>query len=449
MSPDQHVMRIFSSSGEQLFESKSLYTQKYFLKIGDEEREVNVIKPQLSSSLDCSVCLETATDPVTMCPASHIVCRKCVKFELCPMCRYNPKTADSPDTFPRKDKRIKSFELSLEATPWLCPVGCKMLIDHNDLKKHASKCKPHQCSTCREVKVSTRELLSRHEAVCPEKEIACRKCELKMKQRYLKEHQSRCPEAEVDVNPALFGMEGPDFKLKRKIVESIPPECAKYMKDLFGAFVKRSGKPDQNPDSNERVTPVSGSSLSIPRQNIKVLAEIEFTKDDLNPCDQQSRQNLLNIPISPVSVYDIFRKTKTYDIISIMIQTISYKSESRDIQGFVCKLNSQTEESGAHFLDLFPVFPIAKSSQPAANKPYTFTLRGISEGNCETLMKIRLSVNKILHDNNLSDFGKTINNSTPLDARNFYQIFREGFAGYNYIHANNKPRLKLTVTEES
>ena len=448
MLPDQHVMRIFSSSGEELFESNSLYTQKCLLKIGDKQQEIHVIKPLLSVYLDCSVCLETATDPVTMCPASHIVCRKCVKFEICPVCRYNPKTADFSGTFPRKDERIKSFERSLKATPWLCPLGCRMLIDHNDLEEHASKCKPHQCSTCKEVKVGTRELLTRHEAVCPEKEITCRKCELKMKQRYLEEHQSRCPEAEVDVNPALFGMKGSGVKLKRKIVESIPPECAKYMKDLVGALVKRSGKHGQNQDSNGSVTPASGSSLSIPQQNTKVLAEVELTKADLYPCDQQSRQNLLNIPIPPVSAQDILRNTNTYDTISIMIQKIPLKGGSRNNRGLICKLNNQTGETGAHFLELCPLFPIAKRSQSTASKQYTFTLRGISEGNYETLMEIRMSVNKILHDNNFSDFGRIINNSTPMDARNFYRIFCEGFAGYNYIHANYNPRFKLTVTGE-
>ena len=446
MLTDQHVMRIFSSSGEELFESNSLYTQKCLLKIGDKAQEIHVIKPLLSLSLDCSVCLETATDPVTLCPASHIVCRKCVKFEICPVCRYNPKTADFPGSFPRKDERIKSLERSLEATPWLCPLGCRMLIDHYDLEKHASKCKPHQCSTCKEVKVGTRELLTRHEAVCPEKEITCGKCELKMKQRCLEEHQSRCPEAVVDVNPALFGMKGAGVKLKRKIVESIPPECAKYMKDLVGALVKRAGKPNQ--DSNGRVMPVSGSSLSIPQQNIKVLAEVEFTKDDLYQCDQPPRQILLNIPIPRVTVEDIFSATHTFDTLSIMIQKLSLERGSHSNHGFICKLNNQTGKTGPSFIQLNPFFPIANRSQSTASKQYMFTLRGISELKYETLMEIRMSINKILHDNNFSDFGRTINSSTPLDARNFYRIFCAGFAGCNYIHANSNPRFKLTVTED-
>ena len=446
MDSGQPVMQIFSYDGHLLFETKSIYTQKCLLLIGGEKREVDVIKPLLSSYLDCSVCLETATDPVTMCPVSHIVCRKCAKFESCPVCRYNPKTDNSPDSFPRKDEHIKSLELFSETTPWVCPVSCKMLVDHNDLEEHASKCKPYQCSTCREVKVATRELLSRHEPACPEKEISCRECKLKIKQRDLKEHQSYCPEAEVEVNPALFGMEGPNIKLQRKVVESIPPESIKYLGDLFKALMKISDEPDQNPDSNVQVTPVSGSSLPIPWQNTKVLAEAEFTEYDLDLRNTNTRRNLLDIPITPVceSSYN----PTTYDFISVMIHKITYNRERSEGYGFVCKLNNQTEQAGERYLALHPVAPLAKDSQQAANKLYTFTLIGISERNCETLMEIRLSVNKILHDNKLSNFGRTANNSTPLDSRNFYQIFCKGFAGYDYICSHYKSRLKLTVTEE-
>ena len=447
MDTGQPVMRIFSSDGKPpQFETTSVYTQRVSLVIGGKPQVVNVFKPLFSLSVNCNVCLETATDPVTMCPAPHIVCRKCAKFELCPVCRYNPKTDHSPDTFPRKDKFIESFEIFSEKVPWLCPVSCNMFVDHNELEEHVRNCKPYQCSTCREVKVATSELLSRHEAACPEKEISCGECDLKIKQGDLKEHQSCCPEAEVEVNPALFGMQGPDFKLKRKVVESITPESTKYLKDLFEAFMKISGEPDQNPDSNVQVTSVSGSSLPIPRQNIKVLAETEFTADDLFLKNNKIRKSLLNIPITPVCESS-YRAT-TYDTISIMIHRITYKRDKPDGYGFVCKLNNQTEQAGARYLELFHVSPLAKTSQPAANKLYTFTLRGVSGGSCETLMEIRLSVNKILHDNKLSDFGSDANNSTPLDARNFYQIFCEGFAGYNYIRSNYKSRLKLTVTEE-
>ena len=447
MDSGQPVMRIFSSDDKpQHFETRSVYTETLSLVIGGKLREVKVIKPLCISFLNCSICFETATDPLIMCPSSHVVCRKCSGLEVCPLCRYNTKTGNSPDTYPRKGKHIESFETLSEKLPWLCPVGCNMLVDHNALQEHVEHCTPYQCSTCREVTFASNELLMRHEAVCPEKEIYCSACELKIKQRDLKEHQSCCPEVEVEVNPALFGMQGPDVKLKRKVLESITPEGAKCLKVLFEAFMKISDKPNQNPDSNGQVTSVSGSSEQIPRQNIKVLAETEFTDRDLLLNHNGIRKNLLNIPITPVC--ESTDNPTTYDTITIMIHRVTYARDKPDGYGFVCKLNKQTEQAGKNYLALCPVAPLAENSQPAANKQYTVTLTGISGGNCETLMEIRLSVNKILHDNKLSDFGRVANNSTPLDARNFYQIFSEGFAGYNYNCSNRKPRLKLTVTEE-
>ena len=447
MESGQPEMRSYFSNGiPQHFETRSFYSQTLPLVIGGKLREVNVIKPLCIPFLNCSICHETATDPLIMCPSSHVVCRKCSGLEVCPLCRYNTKTGNSPDTYPRKGKHIESFETLSEKLPWICPVSCNKLVDHNELKEHVEHCTPYQCSTCREVKFASNELLISHEAVCPEKEIYCSACEVKIKQRYLNEHQKCCPEAEVEVNPALFGIQGPDVKLKRKVLESITPESAQCLKALFEAFMKISDKPNQNPDSNGQVTSVSGSSEQIPRQNIKVLAETEFTASDLFLNHKGIRKNLLNIPITPVC--ESTDNPTTYDIISIMIHKITYAKDKPDGYGFVCKLNKQTAQAGENYLALCTVAPLTEDSQPAANKLYTFTLTGISGGNCETLMEIRLSVNKILHDNKLSDSGRVVNNSTPLDTRNFYQIFCEGSAGYNYNHSNRKSRLKLTVTEE-
>lgn len=445
MDSGQPVMRIFPSDGKpQQFETRSVYRQTLSLMIGGELREVSVIKPLYTSCLECSACFEIATDPLAMCPSSHIVCRKCSEVELCPKCSYDTKTGHS--TYPRKDKLIESFEIFSKKVPWICPVSCKMPIDHDKLKVHVTNCKPYQCSICREVTVATNELLAKHEAACPEKEISCRECELKIKQRDLKEHQSCCPEAEVEVNPEVFDMQGPNVKLKRKVLEAIRPESTKYLKDLLDAFKKISDEPDQNPESNGQITSVSGSCLQIPRENIKVLAETEFTRKDLFLNHKGIRKNLLNIPITPVC--ESSDLPTTYDTISIMIHRISYVPDKPDGYGLVCKLNNQTEQAGDRYLALCPVAPLEKKSQPAANKPYTFTLTGISAGSCEPLMEIRMSVNKILHDNRLSDFGRVANNCTPLDAMNFYQIFCVGFAGYDYLLSNHKCRLKLTVTEE-
>ena len=445
MDSSQPVMRISPSDGKpHQFETESVYTQILPLVIGGKLREVRVMKPLSVSYLDCSVCSKTATDPLAMCPKSHIVCRKCSNLELCPTCKYDTKSGQS--TYPRKEKHIEAFEIFSKKIPWICPVSCNMPVVHDELQAHVVNCTPYQCSICREVKVATDELLSKHEAVCPEKEISCRECELKIKQRDLKEHESCCPEAEVEVNPALFGMQGSNVKLKRKVWESINPDGSKYLKVLLEAFKNISDDPDQNPESNGQITSVSGSSRQNPRQNIKVLAETEFTSRDLSLNHKGIRKNLLNIPITPVCESSC--PATTYDTISIMIHRITYERDKPDGYGLVCKLNKQTEQAGDNYLALCPVAPLAEDSQPAANKLYTFTLTGISDGNCETLMEIRLSVNKILHDNELSDFGRVANDCTPLDAMNFYQIFCEGFAGYHYSRSSYKSRLKLTVTEE-
>lgn len=454
MEPAQYTMTITAPNGQTLYKSTSIYTQKVSLKIGGENKVVDVIKPVSYRKMDCCVCLETVTDPVTMCPSSHLLCRKCAKFEFCPECRYVPKKAGSDGIFPRKDASIESMEMFLKSVPWICPVSCQLSIDHNDLKEHASKCNPYQCSTCSEVKVATNELLSMHESACPEKEIACQKCEMKMKQKDLEEHQSCCPEAVVDVNPKFFAIPGPTVKLKRKVLESlqkISPENLKYLKILYDASTEKPGGPEQNPHHNGQETPVTASSLTNTQQNVRLLAEAEFTAEQVfAKVTGLCRQNLLNFPITPVR--SALREIEFYDTISIMLQKITPNRcipDDPEGFGFICRIiNQNLEPCDSMVRTIESVGSLSKKSQPAANKQYTFTLSETSGVNRVTLMQIRQSVNKIRHDNKISDFGNKIFGSLPLDVKNFYLFFCKGFPGDSYLKANPNARLKLTVTEE-
>lgn len=456
MESAQSTMTIISPDGQSQYKSTSIYTQKVLLLIGGKNQVVEVTKPLLHLKLDCCVCLEIATDPVTMCPSSHLLCRECVKIETCPQCRYDPKKDGSHGTFPRKDRYIESIETFLETIPWICPVGCQMLIDHHDLKEHVSKCNPYQCSTCSEVKVATRELLSKHESACPEKKIACRKCGLEMKQKELKEHKPCCPEAEVDVDPKLFEMRGPIVKLKRKALESlqkIGPENFKYMKILCGASMGEPDGPEQNPHRNGQETPVTASSLTITQQNIRVLAETEFTAEEVfADVNDYYRQNLLNFSITPVRTSS--QPESLYDTISIMVQKITpakYFPSDPEGFGFICRITSHDLEFADRMrttMVIEKVGSLSGESQPAANKLYTFTLSGTSGVNRVTLMEIRQSVNKIRLGNWLSYGAKQLPRSLPLDEKNFFLFFCKGFPGDNYLKANPNARLKLTVTEE-
>lgn len=419
------------STGKKLCTGIEPYSQTRRLNIGGELHSVEAFKPLCFPKLTCSICRNGATDPVTLCPATHILCRQCaVNVTICPQCRHAPQTIDSSHQQLQKNELIKGFEMALEHIPWICPVGCQQLIDHHSLEEHTEHCEPYECSSCLSEKFADQASLDKHKSIfCPETEVTCQPCQQTMKRKALSEHETQCPEKEITVNAAIQKLtddqpSSTKISLKRKysqLLNSLSPTQCEAITALFKSTI-------QTKQTDSQITNIA--SL-IQQQKTRVLADIEFTSEQIN---SRFSGYLLDIPITPIRIKrsDEYLHTMYLQLHNIR-NTFLYAAQGK---GLGLTFSKSVRLS----------YSFDDPSEAAANKLYTFTLTGIARTTSEHLMTIRLTPNQVcrIHTSEQEHIQRTM----PLDLASFYQFFCNDFPGKHYLDDHPGAKFKITVSEE-
>ena len=429
LSTGAPVMEV--SNGKKICTGIEPYSQTRQLNIDGELRSVEVFKPLCLPKLTCSICRNGANDPVTLCPATHILCRQCaINVTICPLCRHIPQTLDSSHQQLQKNELIQGFEIALEHIPWICPFGCQQLIDHHSLKEHAEHCLPYECNSCLCEKFADQASLDKHiSTFCPEIEVTCEPCQRTMKRKALSEHKMQCPEKEVTVHGDILKLAGDQpsntkIPLKRKYSQLLNDLSLSQCEAITALFKSTI----QSKQTDSLITNIA--SL-VQQQKTRVLAEIEFTPEQI---DCRSPAYLLDIPITPIRIK---RSDEYLHTMHLQLQKIDNSLYFRP----------QGKGLGLTFSKCVRLsYSFDDPSEPAANKLYTFTITGIARTTSENLMTIRLTPNQVcrIHTSDQEHMQRTM----PLDLASFYQFFCNNFPGKRYLNDHPDAKFKITVSEE-
>ncbi|KAF9941431.1 hypothetical protein BGZ67_005013 [Mortierella alpina] len=163
-----------------------------------DPRSLQYLEPT-QTSLQCSVCCEYFTEPVSA-PCGHTFCRTCIVQALevrsgCPLCRT---TIDPSSLY-----EVIALSRICDELPVYCPhkaLGCNHTCQRIQIGQHlkddcvyiGTLCRVEECR-----KKLLKKDLSEHMESCPYKRVDCLMCNTKVQKSQLSEHHKTCPAESV------------------------------------------------------------------------------------------------------------------------------------------------------------------------------------------------------------------------------------------------------------
>ncbi|KAG0210423.1 hypothetical protein BGX28_009332 [Mortierella sp. GBA30] len=163
-----------------------------------DPRSLQYVEPT-QTSLQCSVCCEYFTEPVSA-PCGHTFCRGCIVQALdirngCPLCRT---TIDPTSLY-----EVIALSRLCDELVVYCPhkaLGCNHTCQRIQIGQHlkddcvyiGTLCRVEECR-----KKLLKKDLSEHMESCPYKRVDCLMCNTKVQKSQLSEHHKTCPAESV------------------------------------------------------------------------------------------------------------------------------------------------------------------------------------------------------------------------------------------------------------